>query len=134
MMNETAFAVEWSNTATVVDIGSDIRDDYISQYSDMHKDAYGFRPRFDYSNWSLEDFEKEFEYLGREIKRRVAEDNAAYDAAARDMEARIGEYINLGAKTRENAIRWIMEADNAGGDFDYLEYLNGLRYGYFRSC
>lgn len=133
-MNETAFAVEWSNTATVVDIGSDIRDDYISQYSDMYKDAYGFRPRSDYSNWSLEDFEKEFEYLGREIKRRVAEDNAAYDAAARDMEARIGEYINLGAKTRENAIRWIMEADNAGGDFDYLEYLNGLRYGYFRSC
>jgi hypothetical protein len=36
-------------------------------YSDMHKDAYGFRPRNDVSAWTLEDFEQEFEDLGRII-------------------------------------------------------------------
>ena len=134
MTNATSPSVEWSNTAIVVDIGSDIRDDYIAQYSDMYKDAYGFRPRCDYSNWSLADFEKEFEYLGLEIERRIAADNAAYDTAAVVFEKRVADTIALGAGSRENAIRWIMDADNVGDDFMYFEYLNGLRFGYFRSC
>lgn len=134
MTNATTPSVVWSNTATVIDIGIDIRDDYIAQYSDMYKDAYGFRPRFDYSNWSLADFEKEFEYLGHEIKRRIEADDIAYDNAAVVFENRVANTIALGAGSRENAIRWIMDADNADGDFEYLAYLNGLRYGYFRSC
>ena len=121
----------WSNTATVVEY-SDIREEYISQYSDMHKDAYGFRPRFDYLDWSLADFETEFEHLGRVIDQRIAEDNAAYDAAAIRFESRIESTIALGAGTRENAIRWMMDADNASGDIQYFCYLNGLRYGYLK--
>lgn len=117
----------WSNTAT------DIREEYISQYSDMHKDAYGFRPRFDYSDWSLADFETEFEYLGYLIQRRIDDDNAAYDAAALRMESLIQNTIALGAGSRETAIRWLMDADNASGDIQYFCYLNGLRYGYFNS-
>ena len=121
----------WSNTATVVEY-SDIREEYISQYSDMHKDAYGFRPRFDYLDWSLADFETEFEHLGRVIDQRIAEDNAAYDAAALRFESRVESTIALGAGTRENAIRWMMDADNASGDIQYFCYLNGLRYGYLK--
>ena len=121
----------WSNTATVVEY-SDIREEYISQYSDMHKDAYGFRPRFDYLDWSLADFETEFEHLGRVIDQRIAEDNAAYDAAAIRFESRIESTIALGAGTRENAIRWMMDADNVNGDIQYFCYLNGLRYGYLK--
>jgi hypothetical protein len=37
-------------------------------YSDMHKDAYGFRPRFDYSNYTLEQFTAEFETMGKVIE------------------------------------------------------------------
>jgi hypothetical protein len=32
-------------------------------YSDMHKEAYGFRPRNDISEWTMEDFEAEFKVL-----------------------------------------------------------------------
>jgi hypothetical protein len=36
---------------------------YTCIYSDMHKDAYGFRPRNDISEWTEDDFRKEFEIL-----------------------------------------------------------------------
>jgi hypothetical protein len=40
--------------------------------------------------------------------------------------------INLGANDRETALRWIHEADGSGGDDEFLCYLNGLPYGYFK--
>lgn len=36
---------------------------YACIYSDMHKDAFGFRPRNDISEWTEDDFRKEFEIL-----------------------------------------------------------------------
>jgi len=51
-------------------------------YWDMYKDAYGVRPRgIDTTDWSLEQFEKEFEFLGKvieqeEIARKAAEAEA----------------------------------------------------------
>ena len=45
-------------------------------YSDMYKDAYGFRPRNDVSNWTLADFEKEFEELGRVINADMEREEA----------------------------------------------------------
>jgi hypothetical protein len=104
-------------------------------YWDMYKDAYSIRPRnIDTSNWTLEQFDAEFAYLEREIQQRLAEDAAMEKGAIQDFEARIGEIINLGAKTRETALRWIMDGSEAGGDWEYFCYLNGLPYGYFRQA
>ena len=36
---------------------------YACIYSDMHKDAFGFRPRNNVSEWTEDDFRKEFEIL-----------------------------------------------------------------------
>ena len=36
---------------------------YACIYSDMHKDAFGFRPRNDISEWTEDDFRNEFEIL-----------------------------------------------------------------------
>ena len=39
-----------------------------SIFWDMYKDAHGIRPRsIDTSTWTLEQFQQEFEYLGRVI-------------------------------------------------------------------
>lgn len=111
---------------------SSIYEDLASTYSDMHKDAYGFRPRH-IPEWTISEFEAEFERLQVALDRAIAEDNAAYEAAAIRMESRIESTIALGAGTRENAIRWMMDADNVNGDIEYFCYLNGLRYGYFNS-
>ena len=35
-----------------------------------------------------------------------------------------------GAGDRETALRWLMEASEADGDWDYFCYLNGIPCGY----
>jgi hypothetical protein len=104
-----------------------------STYWDMHKDAYGVRPRcIDTSAWTIEDFEAEFVILGQAIE---AEDKARKEAEATAtvvFEQRIQSLIDAGAKDRTTAIRWIHEAEDTQGDDEYLCYTLGLPYQYFR--
>ncbi len=102
-------------------------------YWDMYKDAYNVRPRgIDTSTWTEQDFEREFERLGQEIERaeRARREDEA-QAVVRFCK-RIEDLIRSGAKDRDTAVRWIHEADGSGGDDEYLCYLNGLPYGFFR--
>lgn len=39
------------------------RDELHCLYSDMHKEAYGIRPRFDFSDWTVADFEQAIDRL-----------------------------------------------------------------------
>ena len=104
-----------------------------SIFWDMYKDAHGVRPRgIDTSTWTIEQFQQEFEYLGRVIadnenQRKVFE----ADAIAK-FEQHVTNTICMGARDRETALRWIMDASNANGDWDYLCYDLGLPYHYFR--
>lgn len=102
---------------------------------DAYKDAYGFRPRGqEVSHFTAEDFRRQITYLGTVIESEEAARREFEKGAARDFEARIGEMIALGAKTRETALRWIHEADGTQGDDEFLCYKNGLPYGYFRKA
>lgn len=104
-----------------------------SIFWDMYKDAHGVRPRgIDTSTWTIEQFQQEFEYLGRVIadnenQRKVFE----ADAIAK-FEQHVTNTICMGARDRETALRWIMDASNANGDWEYLCYDLGLPYHYFR--
>jgi hypothetical protein len=101
-------------------------------YWDMYKDAYGFRPRgIDTSLWTVEQFQAEFEFLGKEIERRMAEETEMQNVAIKDFEARVDGVIEMGAGDRETALRWIMDGSEAGGDWEYFCFLTGLPYGYF---
>jgi hypothetical protein len=106
-----------------------------STYWDMHKDAYGFRPRgIDTSTWTLEDFNREFESMSKvieadEVARKAAEANATVV-----FEQRIQSLIQTGAKDRATAMRWIHEAEGTQGDDDYLAWNLGLSYQYFRKA
>jgi hypothetical protein len=102
-------------------------------YWDMYKDAYNFRPRgVDTSKWALTDFEKEFETLQFIINRNEAQRRVEEDAAVTRFEARIASIIQLGAKDRAMALRWIHEAEDTDGDDEYLCYTVGIPYGYFK--
>jgi len=103
------------------------------QYWDMYKDAYGVRPRgINTSNWSEQDFEAEFEVLDGVINRESIARQASEEKAARDFELRVASMMDIGAKDREVALRWIHEAEGSNGDDEFLCYLVGLPYGYFR--
>jgi len=103
------------------------------QYWDMYKDAHGVRPRgIDTSSWTEEDFLKEFEYLGKVIDREEELRKESEAAAVVRFEARVASIMEMGAKDRAMALRWIHEAEGSDGDNEYLCYCVGLPYGYFK--
>ena len=106
---------------------------YACQYWDMYKDAYGVRPRgIDTSSWTEADFEREFVQLSKTIDENYREQLASEAKAVERFEAQVTSFIQSGAKDREMALRWIHEAEGSDGDEDYLCYLIGLPYSYFR--
>jgi len=105
---------------------------YACQYWDMHKDAYGVRPRcIDTSSWTEAEFKAEFEYLIGVIKDNEQARRAAEEQAAHAFEMRVQSILACGAKDRAMALRWIHEAEDTGGDNEYLCYTLGLPYRYF---
>ena len=107
---------------------------YACQYWDMYKDAYGVRPRWiDTTKWTEADFEREFVQLSVTIAEEDRIRKEAQEKAAHDFEMRVQGLLMSGAKDREMALRWIHEAEGANGDDEYLCFVLGLPYGYFRS-
>ena len=106
---------------------------YACQYWDMHKDAYGFRPRgIDTSTWTEADFEAEFKVLGEAIDREEIARKASEAEAVTKFEQHVTNTICMGAGDRATALRWIMDASGANGDWEYLCYDLGLPYHYFK--
>ena len=106
---------------------------YACTYWDMHKDAYGVRPRgIDTSSWTEADFEAEFVILAQAIEQENIVRKASEERAEHDFEMRVLGLLQTGAKDRAMALRWIHEAEGSNGDDEYLCYLIGLPYGYFR--
>ena len=104
------------------------------EFSDFYKEANGFRPRHvDTSNWTVERFQSEFNTLSEICKSNALARKEEEAYKARKLEARISELLTMGAKDRAMAIRWISEAEDAGEDMEYLCFLLGVEYGYFKN-
>lgn len=105
---------------------------YQITYSDMYKDAHGFRPQLN-PTMTFEDYEAEFENLSALI---IAEEESRIAVEARkadQFERRVQELLTCGAKDRTMALRWIHEAEGTNGDDEYLCYMMGLAYNYFKA-
>jgi hypothetical protein len=110
-----------------------VLEQYACTYWDMYKDAYGVRPRgIDTSSWTEEEFEAEFVSLSKTIDANYKEQLVAEEAATIDFEMRVQGLMTSGANSYEMALRWIHEAEGSDGDEEYLCFLVGLPYGYFR--
>jgi hypothetical protein len=105
------------------------------QFWDMYKDAYGSRPRgIDTTDWTEEEFMAEFETLGRVIEREETQRKIDQAEASVRFENQINSLISSGARDRESAIAWVHQAEGSDGDDEYLCFLLGLPYGYFRKA
>jgi hypothetical protein len=106
---------------------------YACQYWDMHKDAYGVRPRgINTTEWTEADFEAEFVILAQTIDANYKVQLEQEEKAMIAFEMRVQELMSSGAKDYAMALRWVHEAEGSNGDEEYLCYLVGLPYGYFR--
>ena len=100
---------------------------------DAYKDAHGVRPRFmNMEAMSLDELKEELERCCDAIMRNEKERMIEEAAASHDFEMRMQNLLMSGAKTREMALRWIHEAEGSNGDDEYLCFLVGLPYGYFK--
>jgi len=105
-----------------------------NEYSDFYKDVHGFRPRgMSTEQWnSVEWFKAQMESLAIESE-RVANDEANREREAIGaFEVRVDAIIAAGAGDRAAALRWILDANEATDDPDFLCYKLGLPYGYFK--
>lgn len=80
-------------------------------FSDAHKDAYGSRPRFDTSDWTVEDFDREIAACSKIIAREEDREDARAREMFKEYEAAIQANLALGASDRATAIRWYFEAN-----------------------
>jgi hypothetical protein len=97
-----------------------------SRYSDFFKEAYGYRPRHDTTEWTVEDYKREFDRL-REIcdENEVAKQESQTRCIA-SFEALVAKLIqDNGAPDRATAIRWLADAEGVGEDMEFLCYLLG---------
>ena len=105
---------------------------YACQYWDMHKDAYGVRPRcIDTSSWTEADFEAEFVILAKTIELEAGLRRTSETEAVHGFEMRVQGILACGAKDRAMALRWIHEAEGTNGDDEFLCWTVGLPYRYF---
>ena len=108
------------------------RDEMLMMISDMHKDAYGYRPTgYRYLNMTDIELSAEIDHLQGAVNRAIQEEEERENVAANRFKARIAEMFDLGAADEATAIRWIMDAEECHDD-DELEYRLGLPYGYFK--
>jgi len=103
--------------------------------SDLHKDAYGFRPReYFWSEWKEATNDRKqaiWDDLLDTADREAEREREMQIEAEHDVEDRIRFMMSTVAGcTRENAIRYLHDAYNTNGDTEYLEFNLGVRYGY----
>jgi hypothetical protein len=99
---------------------------------DMYKDAHGVRPRgISTTLWTLQDYDREFEYLNMAIAAAIAEDKLREERGIAKFEARVAKLVATGYD-RNNAIAIIAQLEGVNGDLEYLCWTLDLPYNYFK--
>ncbi len=106
--------------------------------SDLHKDAYGMRPSeswwYGWTHATDEYKQYQWNHLLEVVEASIKRDDEDKAWAIETFEKLVASTIEAGAKTREDALRWIMDASICDGDWDFLCYEHGLPYGYFKKA
>jgi hypothetical protein len=114
------------------------RESLLDSISEAHKDAYGTRGYSEaYANDSEEELVAELERLSDAVVESIRSEAVEKLAAQKEWEKDIVSFIELGAKTRADALRWDIEsydvrpfewADDGFIDISYYCHLRGLDY------
>ena len=105
--------------------------------SDLYKEAFGRRPSdIFWSEWiEATDAEKQtiWERLIRHAECAANEERVREQEAIVAFERHVTNTILMGARDRETALRWIMDASVCNGDWEFLCYTHGLPYSYLKT-
>jgi len=102
-------------------------------YSDLHKDAYGFRPhgsRFYDEDTTDADRQWLWDMAIKDLDAAIIEEEARQQEAIASFEKSITDSIAMGAADRATAIKWQIQAGGYEHEYDagYICYCLGLPY------
>ena len=104
-----------------------------SIYSDMYKDAYGFRPRgINTDSWTEAQFNDALDELGRVIEASETARKEDEAAAILKFEDSVTNLMHTGTN-RARVVAWLMQEADAEDDPEYFCYKKGLPYNYFHN-
>lgn len=105
----------------------------IDSFSDLHKEARGFRPSETYYQWlseaSPKELQEEWDMLVNSADLRYQEEVLRLEDGATRLKASIQEMLSIGAQSIKDCIRWLHDAYETNGDNEYLDYKLGVKYG-----
>jgi len=100
--------------------------------SDLHKDAFGFRPRGIYQEWWDEkELENEYNFLNSICEQNMKDEAVLEASSLVNFENLIKKTIEYGADDRETAIKWLVDSENLEFneyDLQYFFWKYGLSY------
>jgi hypothetical protein len=98
-------------------------------YSDMYKDAYGFRPRSNFPE-TEEEYSEAFGRLQREISEQIEAERAYEEKAIKEFEESISAMMASGAPDRATALRWFSQNYTMENpqDVDFMVYELGFLF------
>jgi len=106
------------------------REQLLIYISDVHKDAYGFRPRGRYGDdWTVEELKEELDRLVDYANEVHEQEQIAAEKAADAFDEQIIAVQASGAGNREQAIKWLVEADeDALWDIEHYVWKQGFLF------
>jgi len=88
------------------------RQDLCDFIYDAHKTAFGVKGRhYDFDSMSMAELEREADRISKACDEVMAAEAAAEKKAIADFNKEVEYYHLLGAKTREDALRWMTQQD-----------------------
>lgn len=91
-------------------------------FSDMHKDAYGFRPRgHEFYDAAPERKQEIWDSVCDDVEREIERQRVAQDAAVAAFRQQVADMMAMGARDEHQAKKWIIQGLDAT--------VNNLMYG-----
>ena len=104
--------------------------------SDLHKDAYGFRPSADFwqewNNTSDSNRQCIWDRLLQTLEISLEQERESQQLAIQRFENQVTEMLPQ-YHDRAAVIQAMMEKHHSGNDYEYFCFTQGLPYGYFNS-
>ncbi len=88
------------------------RDELLCSISDVHKEAYGFRPRgYDFESMSYEELSSLYDRWSEDANARYEQEKAKEVEDVEEFKSLVNKTIEMGAGDEETALRWLTSSE-----------------------
>ncbi len=105
------------------------KEQLLTYISDVHKDAYGFRPRGTYNGMSVQELKVELDRLSEAASEEADRIANLEDRNWKALKKHLSGLVDIGAKDFKQALVWDMQAEDVESwDFGFYCYHKGIAY------